>query len=310
MYVYFSKIIYVYFSDNFDIQVYTYTMIFTDPLCLYWEKIVNKCYVYCVYIRLPIALGMYTIYNILFISCLLKIKIFRYIYMSELHYYAFRYTLDPEINVAHYFNATEHIFLDKMNAEYFTIGYETMNKYGELTNPHIHIHFATYDNMASIRARFVRYWKKNDESRSGNALYSLSAYKGKTEIQDYNRFFAYPLKQNGKQFDKIMTKLPPDFDLDKMRELAYAEWCRNIDHNKKQRERAESKESTYDKIESELDDKEVSSIEDIQDVIIEFYKVNKLSANFKTMMGYVNTYRLRKGYMSKEEARKLMNKYI
>lgn len=228
--------------------------------------------------------------------------------MSELHYYSFRYTLDPEVPLQHYITCVNECFLDKMSAEHFTIGYETMNKYGELTNPHIHIHFSTYDSLATIRARFVRYWKKNDETRSGNGLYSLSSYKGNTEIQDYNRFFSYPLKQNGKHFDHIMTKLPPDFDLDKMRELAYAEWCRNIDHHKKKRERDEAKETTYDKIETYLEENDLKTILEIQKGVIEYYKTNKLSANFKTMMGYVNTYRLIKGYMSMEEAVALMNK--
>lgn len=219
--------------------------------------------------------------------------------------YTLRYTLDPEINEKHYIDCIGSILLDKLNANEFTIGLEHLDKYGEPTAPHIHIHFDSDDTMGAIRNRLVRYWKNNDETRSGNALYSLKNID--KECKDFNRFYSYPLKQNGKQFDSIMTKLPDDFDLDKMREFAYQEWCRNIEHHKKMRERAETKQTTYDKLEIDLDEKNLTDTTQIKIAVIEFYKKNKLSANFKTMNGYVNTYRLIKGLMSIEEALTYMN---
>lgn len=220
------------------------------------------------------------------------------------NYISFRYTLDPAIPIKHYVETFATTYVSLLRPTCFTMGLESLDKYGEPANPHIHLNFQTDDKVDSIRQRLRRYWKSVDEKREGNSLYSL-----KTVIpEDRIRFYRYPLKQGAITFDNEMI-LPSDFDLENERKLAYHEWSQGIIYNKQIRDRMEAKSGKYDKIAKYLDELKVSSKIEVQRGVINFYKNEKLSCNFKNMQGYVNTYMLLKGWLSEDECIKYMEKY-
>lgn len=224
--------------------------------------------------------------------------------------FSLRLTLDPEVPIKHYETTFMSIYKPIVGYKYGTVGLETLDKCGDNVPAHIHLHFISDESEANIRKRLQRHFKEVGEERKGNALYSLKSYKKK--LSDITRFFGYALKQNGKQFDSEMV-MPGGYDIDLERERAYEEWSRNLAYHVKNKKRMLDKQSTYDKLEIYLEAKLVelnmgNDVDLIRDLVIEFYKENRLSANFKTMEGYVNTYRLIHNLMSKAEARDRMKK--
>lgn len=218
-----------------------------------------------------------------------------------MNYFSFRYTLD-ETEVEHklnFFNRVQTQFLDILRPAYFTIGYEELDKFGEPTAPHIHIAFTTSEALGTVRTRFKRDCEAKGEERSGNALYSLKNLT--KDISDLMLFFRYPLKQNGRQFDNLMLSIPYEgFNIAEQRNLAYDQWCRNIEYHKKAREKTESKASTYDLMVEELDKVEFHRIDDVMTKIVEYYAQKKLSMNIGTMSGYALTYGHSKKLISTE----------
>lgn len=132
-----------------------------------------------------------------------------------MNYYKFRYTFDTEVNETHYISCFDTIFIQRLKADKWTCGIEEMNSMGEKVSKHIHIHFTSTDKKGNIRARLTRYWKEQAKQEGieydgGNKLYSLKEEKN---VDDYDRFFRYPLKQNGRELDKKQNP-PDDFNLE------------------------------------------------------------------------------------------------
>lgn len=122
------------------------------------------------------------------------------------------------------------------------LGMETFNKYGETIKRHMHLHFVTDEKIETLRKRFIRSGKKEEKD-----IYSLKEEK---DVVDINRFYRYPLKQIENQFEYQFDKipLPPDFDLELQRHLANEEWEKGKQILSKQRVKADSRQTTYEKI--------------------------------------------------------------
>lgn len=224
------------------------------------------------------------------------------IIITPKNYYTFRYTLSSEEDELYQSGPQKGrlikfraLIVEVLNPDKFTCGYETMNKYGEPTAPHIHVNFTTDTNLATIRKRFQRYMKDCGEERKGNALYSLANLT--KDLQDEDAFFRYPLKQNGKLYDEDMRlKLPEGFDLEEQRKLAYHQWQNNIEYHKKSRDRRDEKESTFDKMVAEFDTRDdLTTFDIVLTSVVEYYQKKKLSMNLQTMTGYAVSYAHQKG---------------
>lgn len=176
---------------------------------------------------------------------------------------------------------------------YATGGYEWLNKDGEQTHPHIHLHFAfkTDDQdklLGTIRKRFQR-WSK-DDPRKGNALYSLALEK---DIKDYKRFFRYPWKQSGRVVF-VGERVPPSMrdEVEKHVEMAQEEQRIVWDVRRKKKEKAMqpgTKEILFDYLDRINDDHKFGSQREILIEIIKFYNQEEKSANKNTIMGFLQT---------------------
>lgn len=197
--------------------------------------------------------------------------------------------------------------------KYITIGVEQLDKCGENTKKHMHIHMLIDDKLASMRKRLQRYFISVDEKRKGNVLYSLTEEE---DVKDPVRFFRYVFKQSGNTAypleNRILCKhqiYPPDFDVRLQCTIAYEEWMRDCEFNTKKKNDA-LKPSTKDMLFEYLDKindtvgKFKTKIE-ILTAILQYYMQEEKSANQATIMGYLNTALLRYGLMTPEQMAEL-----
>lgn len=128
------------------------------------------------------------------------------------------------------------------------LGIEKYNKYGETIKRHMHLHFVTSEKIETIRRRFLRSAVEGQRD-----CYSLKEEK---DVEDINRFFRYPLKQIENQFvyEYSRIPIPDDFDMELQRHLANEEWERGKQILTKQRVKADSRQSTYEKILDKLEE--------------------------------------------------------
>lgn len=180
---------------------------------------------------------------------------------------------------------------------YMTCGFEKLNQFGEPTKPHYHIHIATKKNVKAIRKAFQRTSHYTEAPAKANALYSLTE---EDDVKDLSRFFRYPFKQGGRiTFREI---LPPLFELEKELFCSKEEYENLKKVNRERRERA-SAPTTCDKIMEYLEGLEVKPIQDIDilEKMILYYAERGSSANKQTLIGYLNTYKVRNKIISARE---------
>jgi len=203
----------------------------------------------------------------------------------------FRYTLrEKETPDARLFS----FLFDK--ASIITAGYEVKDKFGKPTHPHIHYHMLINDKIANIRGRLKTFFKAEDETRSGNELYSLAEEK---DVKDLNRFFRYVWKQGGRARGVEKLKLLKHFDIDTEVKCAMEEYLRSCQFNNDKIDKS-TRANTYDKIVALLLDNPPTTVKQVIDRIRDFYIKEGLACNASTIAGYATTYSLGHGLLDPE----------
>jgi hypothetical protein len=195
-------------------------------------------------------------------------------------------------------------FIEKMDAVYVTCGIEDLDKFGEKTHPHLHIHCITPKKVDAIRKAMTKIFKDMDESRKGNCLYGLSQVK---DILDQNRLLRYPFKQGRRGLGDVsciqhLNKLPPDFNYVVERECAIEEWERLVVINRQKREKSLNP-NTFEKFEMFMEKNSYVPVDvlDCCRYLDRFYMQEKSSMNRKTMAGYAVTYSRTLGLITEDE---------
>lgn len=198
----------------------------------------------------------------------------------------------------------------------FTAGWETRDKYGEPTHPHIHCHFWTQMNVGSFRQAFTRselYLRGKEAGVTGNRLYSIKCEK---DVIEQDRFFRYPLKQGGDWFCMGRNiRLPHNWNFydgsttyDEQKALAVEEYNTTVDVNRKLRDRKNAP-NTCDRL---LDyiaklDPVPQGETAILSAMVQYYVQRGQPANLNTLTGYMNVYLIRTGQLTAEG---LVNKHL
>jgi len=216
-------------------------------------------------------------------------------------YVKFRYTLGENENKN---GSMFYTLFDK--ASIITVGYEEKDKLGKPTHPHLHYHMLIDDKIPNIRGRLKTWFKGNEETRSGNELYSLSEEK---DIIDVNRFFRYVWKQGGRVRGIEKLGALKDFDVAVEIKCAQEEYSRSCQFNNDKVDRS-CRANTYDKIVALLLDKPPTSIKQVVDRIRDFYIKEGLACNASTIAGYATTYSLGHGLLDSEEFSQKVMKLI
>jgi len=197
-----------------------------------------------------------------------------------------RYTFFEKQTTSDFAKLFKLDYLRHIEPVHLVCGYETMNNRGELTHPHIHIHFSTDKNIAAIRKALTRMWAEAGEDRKRAALYSL---KLEEDVKDPNFFYRYPLKQGSLTFHEFNV-YPPDFDFTTQRLLAQEQWSQICEVNNAKALSDANKQSTYDKLEVFLKEKSPTTKDTVLQLVLQYYKENRLAMNLATMSGYALTF--------------------
>lgn len=138
-------------------------------------------------------------------------------------HYGFRFTL-PDNREAEFDEIVEKLIkvvYDKepVQLELFerTIGVENGWETGK---PHIHFHFKSFHTDSNFRKTIIKKFMKeiNDSRECNNAVYSLKKLSSE-DLEDYNRFYRYPLKECGLKY-KHLCKFPENWNIEYMAQLA------------------------------------------------------------------------------------------
>lgn len=213
-------------------------------------------------------------------------------------YVKFRYTLEEGFP-KHLIPQLIKDFIEIITPVFLVVGYETKNKVGEQTHPHLHLHFTTDKKVETIRKALTRKWKSEGETRTRAALYSL---KYEEDVNDVDFFFRYPLKQGNNDYDKFNI-YPDGFDKDVQIKCAIEYYNTSVTINRQKMEKELNKTSTYDKLEEYLNniasDLPYINSSNVIKLAVEFYIENKMAINAATIHGYCVTYCVTKGLIDK-----------
>lgn len=227
--------------------------------------------------------------------------------------YKFRFTFSTPLEQVSDDLVKELIGMLVLSPERYTVGFESLDKYGESTQSHMHVHWTTVDttSLDALRKRFQRWCKSNEthvNGRKGNALYSLTH---ELDVKDHERFFRYPWKQYSSIVDLMndMRRFSISlFDksqiyIDKHRELAYEEWSLAVDRNRSAREKLMRKQEGRDELFLYLEEwrSTIQTEKDVLMLIMKFYVEKEKSANKNTLLGYTYTACLKFGIISYSE---------
>lgn len=227
--------------------------------------------------------------------------------MTNYIYAKFRYTFPDDADIDELREEVGTyiaIFSQMFEPQLLTAGFETLDKCGEATHPHIHMHFTTSLTLGTMRKRFQRYAKDAGETRKGNHFYSLRAEE---DVIDTHRFFRYPFKQGARgtclgRIEMHNESFSEEFDEKIEIPLAIEEYERMVETNRKKIAKMLGA-STYDKFvawikERTTDGRSCRSIESVSMMISIFYADEGMAMNTATMAGYVRTYCVNEGIIS------------
>lgn len=219
----------------------------------------------------------------------------------------FRYTftfpvLDEEMRPA--VTSLIEMFIEKMNPVYVSVGIEDLDRFGDKTHLHVHIHVVTPKKVDAIRKAITKIFKEMEEERKGTCLYGLSNVK---DLLDQNRLLRYPFKQgrrgNGDvSWLKHLNILPEDYNYEVERECAIEEWEKLVIVNRQKRERSLNP-NTFEKFEvfMETNSYVPTDVLDTCRYLDRFYMLEKSSMNRNTMAGYAVTYSRTIGLITEDE---------
>lgn len=245
-------------------------------------------------------------------------------------YIKFRYT-PPEITKwtrEDYLKLVHWVHL-KSCAKYISFGVEQLDKLGEKTHQHIHIHLYTCKKAESkdgvhearagqLRKAFTRSDYYKDTEIRGNKLYSCKAV---LDCKDPQRFFRYVWKQKSTDVPKTHAllsaympmynnggkqKFLPDSYTPETNKfqvaLAFDEWQRDVEFNRNNLEK-KMNPANIDKVLGYLEAQEEppTTPRDIMKKMLEYYTEQQMPANKNTLQGYMTIYLLRNKIVSYDD---------
>lgn len=227
--------------------------------------------------------------------------------------YKFRFTFSTTLEQVSQDLVKELIGMLVLEPERYTVGFESLDKYGDTTYSHMHIHWTTLDttSLDALRKRFQRWCKSNEthvNGRKGNALYSLTLEQ---DVKDHDRFFRYPWKQYSSIVDLMRDNQRfsvPMFNktelfIDTHRQLAYEEWSLAVDRNRSARDKLMRKQEGREELFLYLEEwrSNIQTEKDVLMLIMKYYVEKEKSANKNTLLGYTYTACLKFGIVSYSE---------
>jgi len=213
--------------------------------------------------------------------------------------------------IAYLFNEKENSDIAKMMpiGKFFPgiMGYEHMNAYGEEVKRHMHYNFIVpTDDVELVETWFSRCRKRltrEPDNQTRKGFYSLVI---KRDVEDYQKWFRYPLKQyeNFKDWKQHpFIPLPDDFEPERQWELAHEQWVHNRDFLSIRRKAEDKRQTTMVKLITLIETEKLTFKTDMEifKFVIKYHKDNDHPCERFKIRGYVDTIALMTNLMTDEE---------
>lgn len=221
-------------------------------------------------------------------------------------HYKFRFTFTEQDKTHEYadqlprWKAMSTHLVQKLLSQYtitkLTGGIETLNKDGDRTWCHIHLHFDAIENKETILRFIKRYLSDTyDQAVVGVKCISL---KPEAMLRSLDDFYNYPLKQT------LNKKLCYGFDdnrLEHMHDVAKASYLKVQQVRQAKMDKTDNSDTLFERLKKILDETQDTTKLALLIHATKFYVDEDKPINRHTIEGYVSTYMLQKGYMTYEE---------
>lgn len=174
-----------------------------------------------------------------------------------------------------------------------TSGYEVLNKMGERTHAHIHIHFKSTHRKESIRRTLKRYLEDTyDEDTTGNKAMSLVI---EHELRSDEKFYRYPLKQG---LDKKKCRGFTEKELEHFHAVAKDSYDITCQVNQQKADKADTTDTLFLRLTQKLSKLELKDTLSLRIATSQFYAEEDRPINLTVMAGYVRTFQLKTGLIT------------
>jgi len=186
---------------------------------------------------------------------------------------------------------------EQYNIKKMTGGLETLNRAGDRTWCHLHIHFDATEQRDTIARYIKRYLGETYSQQTvGVKFFSLKPDVAR-HLEDFMR---YPLKQG---LDRRLCYGYSDAELEIMHGAAQSSYIKCQEINQSKLDKSDNSDTLFERLKIYLDKSEKMETEKVPLLIAatKFYVEENKPINRHTIQGYVDTYRLQKGFITYEQ---------
>lgn len=178
---------------------------------------------------------------------------------------------------------------------YMTGSLEYLNKKGEHTWGHMHIHFDSIEIKDTIYRKIRNYlrdeWKQE--------VVGVKYFSLKPEVmRNFQEFFRYPLKQN---LDMKMCRGFTEQELQHMHDVARDSYTKVVQINQAKTDKMDSADTMFERLIILLDKTNLVTRNPLIIETLKFYVKENKPINRQVIGGYVDTYMLKKQYISYQD---------
>lgn len=220
-------------------------------------------------------------------------------------HYKFRFTFteqdknfDYEQKIPRWRNMSRNLvtrLLEQYTITHLTGGIETMNRRGERTWCHLHIHFDAIENKDTI----LRYIKRYMESTYDQCVKGVKYIVLKPDIAKcVDEFYRYPLKQS---LDKKLCYGYTDQQLEVMHQVAKSSYMKCQEVNQAKMDKSDTADTMFERLCIYLKKTLLTTKTPLLIEATKFYVEENKPINRHTILGYVDNYMLRENLISYED---------
>lgn len=212
-------------------------------------------------------------------------------------YYKFRFTFTNQDKTHNYddmlpkWRTISKNLVNRLLEQYtitkLTGGVETLNKDGDRTYAHLHIHFDAVENKETIARYIKRYLKDTyEENTTGVKAFCL---KPEAMLRSKDDFYQYPLKQN---LNKHLCYGYTDDELKHLHGVANSTYLKVQQVRQTKMDKSDNSDTLFQRLKIYLDKQQAREKLQLLILATKFYVEEDKPINKVTIKGYVDNYML------------------
>jgi len=176
-----------------------------------------------------------------------------------------------------------------------TGGIETLNKCGDRTWCHLHLHFDAIESKDTIRKFIDRFLTKYDQNHHGVKCISL---KPEAMLRSKQDFYSYPMKQS---FNYKLVYGYTEEEARLLHEIGKSSYLKVQQVNQQKLDKMDNSDTMFERLKTHLGHTTKTSKLDLLIEATKFYVKENKPINRTTVQGYVDTYMLQAELITYEQ---------